>query len=80
MHPVLSGHWPHVWPPLWPSAKVSASRASLLGSIPAFRRGSVSRGSHTGDLKISTPGASLLALDVRPIGSALGLVGAVSVN
>ena len=39
--------------------KASASRAADLGSIPAFACGSFFRPSHTSDLKIGTPVATL---------------------
>ena len=49
---------PYRRPPRWPSGKVSASRAEDQGSNPACD-GIFSGSSHTSDLKIGTPVATL---------------------
>ena len=46
-------------PPRWPSGKVSAWRVTDLGFDPHFHRGDLSTTSHTGDLKIDSPMATM---------------------
>ena len=64
------------WPPRWPSGKASASRAEDPWFESCLRR-DFSGSSHTSDLKIGTPVATLPS--TWHTGSALGLVGLVSV-
>ena len=63
-------------PPRWPSVKASASGAEDPGFESRLRR-DLSGSSHTSDLKIGSPMATRQAPGI--IGSALGLVGPVSV-
>ena len=59
--------------------KASASREADLGSIPAFAMDVFPRSSHASDLLIGTPVAALAGQAPGTVGSALGLVGPVSV-